>query len=115
MLRRKSKKIIPSKHPVSEGVKTYPDGREVCITPDSWDRRKQEVFNRDDGICQVATLVGRPIHRINRFFDSWTADHITKRGMGGATRDDRLSNLRLTCEWCHSLAHDRNVHGGKAR
>jgi 5-methylcytosine-specific restriction endonuclease McrA len=103
-------KRVPSKYPVIDGVKTYPDGREVCTTRAAWDRRKDEVFARDKGICQVAALVGRAEHVI-RPGDSWTADHKTKRGAGGCNRDDRLEKLRLTCDWCHALAHD-DVKGG---
>lgn len=88
-----------------------PDGREVCLTPGAWKRRKEAVRVRDMGVCQVAVLVGREPHMVRA--GAWTADHIKKRGLSGATRDDRMENLRLTCDGpgsCHALAHDTNIH-----
>lgn len=37
-------------------------------------------------------------------------DHITARGMGGANRDDRISNLRALCTRCHKERHGEGKH-----
>lgn len=107
------KKRVPTKHPVIDGIKTFPDGREVCMTIGAWRRRKLEVYRRDKGICQTASLTGFQPHYIDENSIYWTADHIKKRGISGATRDDRIENLRLTCDHHHDLAHDMNVHSRK--
>jgi hypothetical protein len=103
------KKRVPTKHPVVDGIMTFPCGRQVCVTTAAWERRKMEVLFRAKFVCEVAKLIGRHAHLVSDF-EGWTADHIKKRGMNGSTRDDRVENLRLTCNTCHAVAHDRNIH-----
>jgi 5-methylcytosine-specific restriction endonuclease McrA len=80
------------------------------LTPGAWGRRKQAVLVRDKGVCQLAKEVGREPHAIN---GGWTADHIKPRGLGGATRNDNMNNLRATCNRCHAIAHNLHVHAKK--
>jgi hypothetical protein len=117
------KKRVPSKHPVIDGVVYYdlgnPFGREVCITPAAWRARKMAVLERDRFRCQLAVEVGRNPHLIhvvpNFPHHGWTADHKTKRGLGGSSRNDNMNNLRATCDFCHALAHDTNVHNRESQ
>lgn len=103
-----------TKWPVIDGVRYYdygnPEGREICISLPAWKRRKLEVFERDKGICQTAALINHQPHPIDINDDGWTADHKTRRGSGGWKRNDNRSNLRLTCDFCHSELHNSGRH-----
>jgi hypothetical protein len=70
--------------------KRHKDGREVCLnTPagrKEYRRRVLAVWDRDKGICGWCLL---PVSD-----EETTGDHIKCRGAGGATRDDRETNLR---------------------
>jgi hypothetical protein len=83
-----------------DGIKVYPDGREVCQTKAAWAKRRYEVWRRDGMRCVDCK---RALE-----LDGCEIDHIKKRGMGGATRDDRMENLRTMCPevWgCHAKRH----------
>jgi hypothetical protein len=92
-------------------IRTLRDGREIC-SGTSWQRRKLEVYERDEHRCQwpigagICGLFLPLMEAINN------CDHIERRGLGGGKRDDRLENLRLLCEWHHRLRHelDRKVN-----
>ena len=91
-----------------DGIRIFPDGREVCETKEAWDRRRGECRTLAAGRCSCRRMV--PLHdERNENGDvvryAGHADHIVSRGMGGAKRDDRLHNLRWSCFWCHNRRH----------
>lgn len=93
-----------------DGIRIFPDGREVCETPEAWNRRREEVFLRERCRCQgckrVTPLHDRKDEQGDVIADAGHADHIIPRGMKGAKRDDRPPNLRWLCNWCHRRRHE---------
>lgn len=78
------------------GVRTLRDGREICSHA-FWMVRRREVWVRDGRRC---VFCGRALSN-----HAAEIDHIKTRGMGGGSRDDRLSNLRTLCHDCHMVRH----------
>jgi 5-methylcytosine-specific restriction endonuclease McrA len=80
--------------PAKQSPKRTKDGREI-LTKAQWRTRLDEVYRRDDGVCQIC------LGEIGR--EPWDVDHLEGRGLGGGTRDDRMENLQLTHAKCHRL------------
>ena|SRR6185312_9239473 len=109
---------MPARFKLIDGVRVYRDGREACITKYSWARRRLEAIARSNGRCECTqdhrSHMGR---RCNRLIAATVTQseqlkipvthvhHKKRRGMGGATRDDRLENLEAVCEFCHLEDH----------
>lgn len=72
------------KSPRKPGVRIKKGGREV-VGKVEYKRRREQAWDRDRGLC---CLCGEYVP-----LEEATAEHIESRGMGGAKRDDRLSNL----------------------
>ena len=70
---------------IKNGVKIYPDGREVCLKTVAgrreYGRRIIEMWHRQSGSCY---LCGSHL-----FLEDITFDHENGRGMSGCKRDDR--------------------------
>jgi len=112
---------MPARFKLVDGIRIYPDGREVCVTRAARDRRRLERIVLAKGRCECTqdcrSHVGR---RCNRLIAATVTQseqlkipvthvhHKKRRGMGGATRDDRIENLEATCEFCHRSEHERN-------
>lgn len=54
--------------------------------------RRQEVYKRDEGVCQIC---GRPAQTIH---------HIISSGIG-RRRCHHIANLILLCDFCHDRVH----------
>lgn len=85
---------------IENGVRIYPDGREVCLLDTAagkreYDRRRTDAWYRQQGTCAGECDMYVPPGEA-------TLDHITPRGMGGSTRDDRQENLQMMCSFCNS-------------
>lgn len=98
----------PAYSRVQNGIR-YIGDREICETQAAWNRRREELHTLKAGRCEGCRRMV-PLHdEKNALGDviryAGQADHIIGRGMGGARRDDRLSNLRLLCFWCHNRRH----------
>jgi hypothetical protein len=47
-----------------EAIRTLPDGRQKCITESGWQRRRKEVYEREQGLCEKCmTYASAPQHR----------------------------------------------------
>lgn len=86
------------------GVYEYPDGREVCDskTPEGraeYKRRTMAMWRRQDGRCG---LCNEPLAKAEATFE-----HTIPRGMGGASRDDRIEYLDESgkTQWMNCAAH----------
>jgi hypothetical protein len=77
--------ITPRVSP-TPAFRTMKDGREICNSTAAgkreYDRRKQQMWERDKGLC---CLCFQPIA-----FRNATWEHFDGRGMGGGRRDDRI-------------------------
>ncbi len=69
--------------------------------PDDWDRRRQEVYRRDDYQCANCRRRGGPHGDIELH-----AHHIVPKSRGGV---HELSNLITVCEACHTAVHNRDA------
>jgi 5-methylcytosine-specific restriction endonuclease McrA len=84
--------------------------REICRTDYQWQKRRQEVFERDKGKCRRCNRFA-PLHdeldpetgEVRR--RAGHAMHGRARKMGGGFRDDRLENLDWGCWRCHDREH----------
>lgn len=72
------------------GIVEYPDGRERCASKKSWQKRREEVWERDGRACADC---GHSLH-----LSEAEIHHIRKRSLG---RDDRADNLKTLCTNCH--------------
>lgn len=83
---------------IRNGVRYYPDGREVCQDTTEgkreYERRREWAWMHQGGLCP---LCGGFLYR-----DTATTDHIQPRGMGGARRDDRQENIQAVHALCNS-------------
>jgi 5-methylcytosine-specific restriction endonuclease McrA len=95
--RKKAVPAKPRKRKKVEPIKVFRDGREKCQTSTAWNKRREEVWERDDHQC-VACWKKLPQ------LDDAEIDHIRKRSLG---RDDRPSNLRTLCPPCHRKRHNQ--------
>ncbi len=95
---------------VNDSFRKYPDGREVCLDnakgEAEYKRRTMEMHDRQNGICS------RGDHRIV----APTFDHSTNgRGMGSATRDDRIIDSdghkinSCSCWLCNGRAGSKRI------
>jgi len=98
--------------PVETKTVRRDDGREV-LTGEAWERRRQECFERERGMCEDCGDFA-PLHDVHGAADGVYLPVLTKaghahhrrlRGMGGAHRDDRLANLKWLCHECHDETH----------
>lgn len=109
-----------------DGIRIYKDGREVCRTREAWDRRRGARLKIADYQCECKREC--PHHKFHRCrrplalhedeasdlgIDVAHVHHLTKRGIGGAARDDRVENLEADCPACHLLEEERHRFGGK--
>jgi hypothetical protein len=84
----RSKRAKPSlRYQLVNGVKIYPDGREVCDLSShagsvEYDNRIEAMGARQDCKCCICRL---PLFR-----DEATFEHEDGRGAGGSRRDDRI-------------------------
>jgi hypothetical protein len=82
-----------------EAIRTLPDGRQLCITESGWQRRRKEVYEREQGLCEKC-MAYAPLHNTDRAF-AGHAHHIEGRKRG----DDRLHMLQWICGRCHAVEH----------
>ena len=85
------------KEPVA--VRVFKDGREVCNHlckkgRDEYERRKRVKWEEQKGICAICK------QKLN--WADTTVDHITPRGMGGGSRDDRLEKIAAAHWACNA-------------
>jgi hypothetical protein len=96
------------------GIRTFRDGREVCVTPEAILARRREVWIRDERRCQCmkdcSTHKGRKCNRLLALTMKIAEEtntplahvhHGKRRGVSGSTRDDRAENLLTECGICH--------------
>lgn len=75
----------------------------------NWERLRQIVFRRDNGLCQeclrngVLTVVG------DKPYSAW-CDHIVPKAEGGS---DDAENLQTLCRKCHQVKTDREKNRGR--
>lgn len=80
------------------------DGSEILYGAD-WRARKMEVRERDTGLCERVTMLGRSHDAFCRnVMDD--VHHIVKRSK---FRDDRMSNLAALSKECHEAEDARQV------
>jgi hypothetical protein len=98
--------------PIETKATRHDDGREV-LTGEAWEERRKQCFDRECGVCEDCGQFA-PLHDVKVIRDAWAppivdkaghAHHRRARGMGGAFRDDRLTNLRWLCHSCHDSTH----------
>jgi len=86
--------------------------REVCVTLAAWERRREDVYDRDGGRCRrcgdEAPLHARTLPPLEPGLlpvvqRAGEAMHIAARKMGGGFRDDHPDNLVWGCSDCHRL------------
>lgn len=82
------------------------DGSERLHGED-WDKRKQELFDRSDGACEMQTVMKRE-HAEGCWGDMHHPHHIIQRSV---RRDDRLANLAGLSRACHKAVDPRKVGG----
>lgn len=68
----------------------------------AWDRIRQRILKRDEGLCQPCLAEGRTSPGVQ-------VDHILPRARGG---DDSDTNLQAICEACHRAKTARESRGG---
>ncbi|WP_417936021.1 HNH endonuclease [Haloarcula saliterrae] len=68
--------------------------------PDDWDRRRRQVYKRDNYECQNCGQKGR-----RRGDAELHAHHVVPKSVGGS---DKLSNLITVCKSCHGSIHNGN-------
>jgi 5-methylcytosine-specific restriction endonuclease McrA len=87
-------------------IRIFPDGREKC-TGYQWEKRKKEVRERADGICEgIFVDAKHPVHELIQ----GDVHHLIPRSKG---RDDRLSNLVYICRDLHMAIDKRKVQWSK--
>ncbi|NGM71323.1 HNH endonuclease [Natronolimnobius sp. AArcel1] len=69
--------------------------------PPDWDRRRRQVYARDDHQCQNCRRRGGPYGDVELH-----AHHIVPKSRGGV---HRLENLVTVCKPCHDAVHSRNA------
>lgn len=103
--KRKSEKPVPRKTLAKKiprkdaWIKIHQDGREVLSLDTAkgkqeYIRRSIAVWSKNDERCFYCK---RKIDALELVCDHWIP-----KGMGGATHDDRIENLRPSCYWCNS-------------
>jgi hypothetical protein len=111
---------VPARFRLVAGVRIYPDGREVAVTREAWERRRREAIARAGRRCECRedceSHRGRRCNRrvtatMNEalFISAVVANvhHKKRRGMGGGHRDDRLENLECDCPNCHVMGPNK--------
>lgn len=68
----------------------------------AWDRIRQRILKRDEGLCQPCLAEGRTSLGVQ-------VDHIVPKAQGG---DDSDANLQAICEACHKAKTARESRGG---
>lgn len=91
------------------------DGQEVeiCISPEEWEARREEVGTAAGFMCQAPRCdTVAPLHDIEvereegvmpYIIRAGQAAHRTPRRMGGGSRDDKRGNLLWLCWVCHHM------------
>lgn len=84
---------------IERGVRYLPDRREIDLTDAARERRRKEIFEREEGICQKCPRFA-PLHNTE---SAWAghAHHINGRKAG----DDRAHMQEWCCSICHFLEH----------
>ncbi|WP_135855197.1 HNH endonuclease [Halorussus salinus] len=72
-------------------------GRTTENATTGWEKKRKEVLNRDDFICQECKRTGGPAGEVQLH-----VDHVTPKSAGGT---DETSNLRTLCKECHLEKH----------
>jgi 5-methylcytosine-specific restriction endonuclease McrA len=98
-------------HETTPALLIYPSGREVCRNnkagKEEYAWRRYVAWRDQRECCAIC-------HKRIRFADA-TSDHITPRGMGGSTRDDRQANIQAACYKCNSEKGSKRIkHAGRA-
>src|SRR5579862_8906687 len=116
---------MPARFELKNGIRFYPDGREVCVTAAAWSRRRRERLEIAGFRCEGTRAC--PRHRNQRCNNLLTGSisHATDammahvhhenkggRGLGGGKREDRLEKLEADCEFCHVDGHERDRFKG---
>jgi hypothetical protein len=113
---------MPARFKEKDGVRIYPDGREVCYTQKAWDRRRAERIELAEFRCECTGECG--LHqgrRCNRVIavhqtasaNAGDAHHTASRGIGGGRRDDRLEKIRAFCRMpCHTRVTEKERFKG---
>lgn len=95
---------------VDRAVRRYPDGREVCLdTPAGraeYYRRTAIMAQRQNWRCGACP--------VKMDLATVTFDHVIPRGMGGASRDDRIEvdgewKNRAVHSWCNAKRGSRRL------
>lgn len=76
-----------------------PDGRQICNTDAAWEKRRKEVFEREEGLCETCKAFA-PLHNSEEGF-AGHAHHI----FGRKNNDDRAIKLQWLCGECHHKVH----------
>lgn len=106
----KQRKPIPKvskRKPVrvlEDGIRKYPNGREVCKTKAAWQKRREEVWERDERVCHFSNGAQHGICFTYLALCDAHIHHLRKRSLGG--RNDAMSNLTTLCEFHHKQVHD---------
>lgn len=84
---------------VVNGVRKLPDGREIDLTEAARQRRRKEIFEREEGKCQKCPRFA-PLHNAE---NAWAghAHHIH----GRKRVDDREHMQEWLCNPCHLREH----------
>lgn len=91
--------LKPSPRRKREAIKTLPDGRQKCLTASGWEKRRKEVYEREEGMCEKCMTLA-PLHNTEYAF-AGHAHHIHGRKRG----DDRIEMLMWLCGRCHARTH----------
>ena len=98
-------------HETTPALLVYPSGREVCRNnkagKEEYAYRRYIAWRDQGGRCAICGC--------KMPFACATSDHITPRGMGGSTRDDRQANIQAACFKCNSEKGSKRIkHAGRA-
>lgn len=74
-----------------------------------WDRLREIILRRDNGICQQCLREGRLTMIGHKPYTAFV-DHVTPKAEGGT---DDESNLQALCKACHTAKTDREKNRGR--
>jgi len=82
-----------------EHIQKLMDGREICHSATGWSRRRRQVFDRENGLCERC-MTFAPLHNTEYAF-AGHAHHVN----GRKRNDDRMEALEWLCGHCHAVEH----------